>query len=119
MLIDQNAPDLVIIAAAVVMCLISVTLPSLALWYRFGKVRQGYDDRMERIQNSFGALWDYANEKGLMEHAEHDKKMTAQLEEVRLSIYGAGPTPKPSQTKIPRPVRPALSPRRIRKTGRR
>ncbi len=73
-----------------------------------GAVRQ-----MERIQDSFGALWDYANEKGLMEHAENDKVVREQLDELRLSIYGRPITLNLSaDDRIPRPVRPYFGRRR-------
>ena len=108
-LLYQNAPDWMIIALVVAISLTAFTLPGLAVWYRYGKVAEDQDRQMRQIRDSFGALWDYANEKGLMEHAEHDKEMREHMDELRLSLYGRPITPHSSlDTPIPRSIRPQL-----------
>ena len=115
-----NAPLLVIIPLSFVLVILAAVLQTITVKRRltahfdkrFEEVTEQHEGavrRMERIQDSFGALWDYANEKGLMEHAENDKVVREQLDELRLSIYGRPITPNLSaDDKIPRPVRPEL-----------
>lgn len=85
----MNVPNEVVVAVAVTACIATGVMLQLILARRV--VARG-EAQLKRYQDSFGALWDYANEKGLIEHAEHDRGMREGLDELQASIYGRPPT---------------------------
>ena len=113
----MNLPDWVIAVAGVSACITT----GVAIQYVLAKRVVNRMERMSnRQQEAFGQLWKFAHERGLLEHVKKDAETVAQLEELRLSVYGAAPQPRGGQSKIIRAVRPGLlNPRRIRKRGRR
>ena len=125
MAVIANAPLWVIIPLSSVLCLVAAVFPTIALRKRLAEdLSEEFNERfeeatgqMKRIRESFGALWDYANEKGLMEHAEHDKEMTKRLEELQATVYGRAPTLRlPSNSKpIRKPKGLFRNTRRLRK----